>query len=189
MDRHKRLPRANVLGYDVPIATTRAARLLGLAFLDRERAPDGLLIPRCRAVHTFGMRFALDLLFLDRGWRVIDLRRSVPPRRVARSRAAASVLELRAPVLDPARPARRADSARFGWMSGEHHRVEFDFELTFSNGGGMQGQGFRMDISGDEISDDDLIAQFVSEHRLLLVDEMRVLRKRITREAHKRTPG
>ena len=41
--------------------------------------------------------------------------------------------------------------------SGEH-RVEFDFELSFSNGGGMQGQGFRMDIADDEISDQDLIA-------------------------------
>jgi len=69
------------------------------------------------------------------------------------------------------------------------HRVEFDFELSFSNGGGMQGQGFRMDIAGDEISDEDLSAQFVREHRLLLVEEMRVLRKRIIREPHKRTPG
>jgi arylformamidase len=68
----------------------------------------------------------------------------------------------------------------------EDHRVEFDFELTFSNGGGMQGQGFRMDIESDDIGDEDLVAQFVSEHRLLLVEEMRVLRKRIIREPHKR---
>ncbi len=71
----------------------------------------------------------------------------------------------------------------------DEHRVEFDFELSFSNGGGIQGQGFRRDIAGDEISDEDLIAQFVDEHRLLLVEEMRILRKRILREPHKRTDG
>jgi uncharacterized membrane protein (UPF0127 family) len=88
------LPRATVLGFTVPVATTRRARLLGLALLDRSRAGDGLLIPRCGSVHTFGMRFRLDLLFLDREGRAIDLRREVGSRRVVRSSDAAAVLEL-----------------------------------------------------------------------------------------------
>ena len=32
------------------------------------------------------------------------------------------------------------------------HRVEFDFEVTFTNGGGIQGQGFRLDIPGDDVT-------------------------------------
>jgi uncharacterized membrane protein (UPF0127 family) len=85
----------------VPVATQPGARLLGLAFLDRERAGEGLLIPRCRSVHTFGMRLALDLVFLDADGRVVELRREVPPCRLIRCLAADSVLELPAPAGSP----------------------------------------------------------------------------------------
>jgi uncharacterized membrane protein (UPF0127 family) len=95
------LPTTTVAGREVPVATGVRARLLGLAHLDREQAGTGLLIPRCRSVHTFGMRFALDLVFLDEGLAPVEVRRSVPPRRVARARAAAMVLEL------PARSVKR----------------------------------------------------------------------------------
>lgn len=91
------LPRAILLGREVPVATTRRARLLGLAQLDRERAGPGLLVPRCRSVHTFGMRFALDLVFLDAEGAVAQLRREVPARRIVRWRAAVAVLELPSP--------------------------------------------------------------------------------------------
>lgn len=91
------LPRERILGFTVPVAATRRSRLLGLALLDRAEAGEGLLIPDCRAVHTFGMRFALDLVFLNAEGRVVELRRSVPPRRVARCRAARAVLELPSP--------------------------------------------------------------------------------------------
>ena len=70
------------------------ARALGLAFLDRVDAGGGLLIPGCRSVHTFGMRFRLDLIFLDSDLRVVAARRAVPPRRFASCRLADSVLEL-----------------------------------------------------------------------------------------------
>ncbi|HEU5142925.1 MAG TPA: hypothetical protein VFU04_07195, partial [Solirubrobacterales bacterium] len=63
--RLDRLPRATVLGFDVRLARGPRARLLGLAFLERSSAGAGLLIPRCAAVHTHGMRFRLDLVFLD----------------------------------------------------------------------------------------------------------------------------
>jgi uncharacterized membrane protein (UPF0127 family) len=76
------LPTAVVGGVGVPVATGTRARLLGLAHLDREEAGPGLLIPRCRSVHTFGMRFDLDVLFLDRDLEPVQLRRGVKPRRV-----------------------------------------------------------------------------------------------------------
>jgi uncharacterized protein len=78
----------------VPIADRPLARLFGLALLDRDRAGPGLLIPYCRTVHTFGMRFDLDVLFLDREGAVIVRRRAVGPRRAVFHRGAASVLEL-----------------------------------------------------------------------------------------------
>jgi trehalose synthase len=78
----------------VAVAVGLRARLLGLAGLDREQAGPGLLIPRCSSVHTFGMRFALDLVFLDRDGRPCSVRRAAPPRRFAFDRRASSVLEL-----------------------------------------------------------------------------------------------
>jgi uncharacterized membrane protein (UPF0127 family) len=66
---------------------------LGLAHLDRGEVGPGLLIPRCSSVHTFGMRFALDLCFLD-GCEVVAVRLAVPPRRFAFCRRASAVLEL-----------------------------------------------------------------------------------------------
>jgi uncharacterized membrane protein (UPF0127 family) len=71
--------------------------VLGLAFLDRVRAGPGLVIPRCRSVHTFGMRFALDVVFLDADGVEIARRERVPPRRILREPSAACVLELPAP--------------------------------------------------------------------------------------------
>jgi hypothetical protein len=76
------------------MATTLRARLLGLAHLDRGKAGPGLLIPRCSSVHTFGMRFPLDLHFLDRRGERLMVRRAVPPRRVVSCRGADAVLEI-----------------------------------------------------------------------------------------------
>jgi len=79
---------------DVPVAVGPRARLLGLSRLPPEEAGVGLLIPRCASVHTFGMRFALDLVFLDARLRILAVHRDVPPRRLVWHRGAAAVLEL-----------------------------------------------------------------------------------------------
>lgn len=65
-------------------------------------------------------------------------------------------------------------------------RVVFDFEIDFSNGGGLQGQGFRLDIEGEDISDAELADYIVSDMRLLMVGAVRIRNKRIIEEAHKR---
>lgn len=78
----------------VPVADSRRSRLIGLALLSRGRAGAGLLIPRCRGVHTLGMRFAVDLQFLDGSGAPISVRRAVPAGRFAFERRARSVLEL-----------------------------------------------------------------------------------------------
>jgi uncharacterized membrane protein (UPF0127 family) len=88
------LPVASVFGGEVPIATGLRIRLFGLAHLDRDEAGPGLLIPRCSSVHTFGMRFPLDLYFLDGRGAVREARREVPPRRLASCRGAEMVLEI-----------------------------------------------------------------------------------------------
>lgn len=62
--------------------------------LDRHRAPEGLLIPRCRSVHTYGMRFPLDLLFLGPDREPLIAVREVGPGHRLRVPEAESVLEL-----------------------------------------------------------------------------------------------
>jgi len=74
-------------------------------------------------------------------------------------------------------------------MGNEHatdRRAKFDFEVDFSNGGGLQGQGFRLDIEGEDISDEELARYVVEDMRLLMVKEVRILNKEIIAEGHKR---
>jgi kynurenine formamidase len=65
-------------------------------------------------------------------------------------------------------------------------RVQFDFTITFLNGGGLQGQDFRLDIPGDDISDDELRGSLIRDLRLLMVRQVHITNKRIIAEPHKR---
>ncbi len=66
------------------------------------------------------------------------------------------------------------------------NRVQFDFEIDFTNGGGIQGQDFRLDIAGDAISDKELADYLVADMRLLMVGTVQILNRRIIAEPHKR---
>lgn len=70
----------------------------------------------------------------------------------------------------------------------EEKRVQFDFDIEFTNGGGLQGQGFRLDIPGDEISDEQLAAYIIRDLRLLMVGRVTIYNKQIITEPHKRPP-
>ena len=78
---------------EIIAARSRRARLLGFAL--RRRPPPGraLLLPRCRSVHTFGMRFTLDLVWLDASGNVLGIDERVPPLRIRTRRRAAAVIE------------------------------------------------------------------------------------------------
>jgi kynurenine formamidase len=65
-------------------------------------------------------------------------------------------------------------------------RVRFDFEIDFTNGGGLQGQDFRLDLAGDDISDRELADCLVRDMRLLMVGEVRIRNKVVFEEKHKR---
>lgn len=74
-------------------------------------------------------------------------------------------------------------------MANDQHserRVEFDFVVTFSNGGGLQGEGFRLDIPGDDITDNELADYLIRDLRLLMVQNVSISNKRIITEPHKR---
>lgn len=79
---------------DVPgTGRERARGLLGRGAL----APhEGLLLRRCRSVHTFGMRFAIDAILLDRHDRVIAIVRMPPGRVLLPRRGVRHILEVAA---------------------------------------------------------------------------------------------
>jgi uncharacterized protein len=88
------LPCSERLGRRVFEADGFLARLRGLAGVASLPAGTGLHIPRTRSVHTFGMRFALDLVWLDADGRVVRIDIDVGPRRVRSCRSARSVVEI-----------------------------------------------------------------------------------------------
>ena len=87
-------------GLTVQIAAGPFARLRGLAALEDLPGEHGLLLPRTRSVHTFGMRFPIDVVFVDRDLRVLRVVRDLRPRRIATCRNAAAAIEMRAGEAD-----------------------------------------------------------------------------------------
>lgn len=81
-------------------AASMRQRRRGLAGVTDLPAGRALHLRPCRAVHTFGMRFALDLVWLDGAGRVVRVDRAVAPRRHRWCPRARSVIELRAGEAD-----------------------------------------------------------------------------------------
>lgn len=69
------------------------------------------------------------------------------------------------------------------------HRVVFDFDIEFTNGGGIQGQDFRLDIAGETITDEELVDYIIRDLRLLMVGKVKILNKFYIQEKHKRQPA
>lgn len=79
----------------VRVAMTWRARAIGLLTTRQLQDPAGLWIKPCNSVHMFGMRFPLDIVFLDEAGKVLAYRDALKPWRAAMEWRAACVLELR----------------------------------------------------------------------------------------------
>jgi uncharacterized protein len=78
------------------IADSPLPRMRGLLGKRDLRSEEGVLLRPAGSVHTFFMRFPIDIVFLDRDGRVLRIAESVRPWRTAAARGAKAVLELRA---------------------------------------------------------------------------------------------
>lgn len=84
----------------VEIAATFAKRLIGLMGRSSMTKEQGLYFPRCRSIHTFGMRISIDVLFLDKQMKITKMIKNLNPNRIAIAPfATRSTLELAAGVL------------------------------------------------------------------------------------------
>lgn len=110
----KNLDTGSLVADRVGVAATRAARAVGLLKRSGLEPGEGLWIVPSRGVHTWGMRFAIDVLALDEHGVVIDRVVNLKPWRIRLPRpGTAGVLELPAGTLD-----------RSGTDIG--HRIEFE---------------------------------------------------------------
>ena len=76
------------------VADTSAKRRTGLLKHHRLESGEGLWIIPCESVHTFFMKFAIDLVYLDKNKKVRKVRHAVPPWRASACFSANSILEL-----------------------------------------------------------------------------------------------
>lgn len=91
------------LSEKIALANTFLTRLRGLMFRRRLAPEEGLWLRPCNGVHTFWMFFAIDVVFLDRDYRIVRLVENMRPFRITRPCLnARSVLELSAHTISRA---------------------------------------------------------------------------------------
>lgn len=99
-ERHQ--PQLAAAGRPLAIATSVEAafdsdsRKRGLLGRDHLAPDTALIIAPCSAVHTFGMRFSIDVIFAARDGRVVKVRRAMPPGRISGRAGTFAVIEMAA---------------------------------------------------------------------------------------------
>lgn len=88
------ITRQQVLGDNIKVAATFFTRLVGLLTTASLAAGTGLMIKPCNSVHTLGMRYPIDVIFVDDYDRVIKVVAGLKPSRLATQRGAGYVIEL-----------------------------------------------------------------------------------------------
>src|SRR4051812_41339929 len=86
--------RGTELGDRVRAADNVWTRFVGLMLRGSLADGDGLQITPCSSIHMFFMRIPLDVVYMDRGGRVVKTVANLRPWRVSAARGAKSVLEL-----------------------------------------------------------------------------------------------
>ena len=92
--------RNTVVADSADVADTSAKRRTGLLKHERLNAGEGLWIVPCESVHTFFMKFPIDLVYLDRKHKVKKVRHAVGPWKLSACLTAHSVLELPAGAVE-----------------------------------------------------------------------------------------
>ena len=99
----RNLTRDTVLADAAEVADTSAKRRTGLLKHDHLDPGQGLWIVPCESVHSFFMKFAIDLVYLDRQKKVRKVRHRMVPWRMSICFTAHSILELPAGVVEATR--------------------------------------------------------------------------------------
>ena len=109
----RNLTRNAILGEAVDVADTSEKRRIGLLKHTGLAPGEGLWIKPCESVHTFFMKFAIDLVYIDKKQKVRKARKAVPPWRLSACLSAHSILELPAGTIE-----------RTGTQAGDELKIE-----------------------------------------------------------------
>jgi len=71
------------LGKNIRLANNLLSRLKGLMF-EEKLIGDGLLIRPCNSIHTFFMKFNIDVMFLNKDLKIVKIIRNMPPWRITK---------------------------------------------------------------------------------------------------------
>lgn len=98
----RNVTRGTTVASDVRVARSFFSRGRGLMFASGLSADSGLLIDPCSSIHMFFMRFALDVLYVDRDDRIVRAQRAIKPWRIGpiHTRGAKYVIELPVGTID-----------------------------------------------------------------------------------------
>lgn len=94
MSRLIRKSNGAVLAEKIFVCETERDRTVGLLNHDRLADGEGMYFPRTRLIHTIGMKFAIDLVYLDEEMTVVKIVERMAPWRLSACLSADSVLEL-----------------------------------------------------------------------------------------------
>ncbi len=101
LSRARNITRDTVVGDEIREAGSFLARSRGLLWTDGLAPGKGLWISPCGGIHSFGMRFAFDAIFLDRDRKVVGMYERFRRNRISRIfRSARGVLELPAGTIE-----------------------------------------------------------------------------------------
>ena len=81
--RLRNATKGTLLGERIGVAETSLSRMIGLLGKSSLEPGTGLLINPSQAVHTFAMRFPIDVIFVDKHFRVIHVQPSLVPYRIS----------------------------------------------------------------------------------------------------------
>jgi len=91
----RNITKGTLIADRVSIANTPLTRMRGLLGKDNLKQGEGLLIEPCSSIHTFFMKFSIDVLFLSKQNRVVALvKELVPGRLFSKTRGARKCIEL-----------------------------------------------------------------------------------------------
>ena len=99
----RNVTKGSSLGDSIDTADTSAKRRTGLLKHEKLEDGTGLWIVPCESIHMFFMKFALDVVYLDKQRRVRKTVRSLAPWRLSLCLSAHSVLELPVGIIDSSR--------------------------------------------------------------------------------------
>ena len=74
--------RGEIICHKMMVATNIFSRMLGLMFSKELPDCDGFLLSPCNSIHTFFMHYSLDILFLDKDFKIVKVIYGLPPLRM-----------------------------------------------------------------------------------------------------------